>query len=429
MLVPNTILQSRYKVIRHLSSGGMGAVYLAEDMRFTDLMVILKENRTGDEALFFSEANLLAKLRHPCLPRVTDHFIQNRSQFLVMDYIRGQTLMSILKLRGPLSEKEALQLLYGVFEAVTYLHGNNILHRDIKPDNIIITPDNNSFLVDLGIAKVIGKNSVRAATPGFAPPEQYTGGTTKQSDIYALGATLYCTLTNRVPTDSLEQYIDKKPLPLPHRINPAITSKIEANILKAMHLDLKSRYSTIDEMIKQFYISYSYQSTQVITSEGLEKTMANPHYQSDLRLEANDYNLSTVLNEKTIFIITGCYVVSELIDRPIAEWLRDEIDRRGNVSIGHRAIVIGDMWWFQDQNFSHHPVIAIGGPAANSLTNSIIPQGQVWNYADGVFGLQITHPFLRTALWGYTSLQTRLSVQYFIQHTEGLQSFLKRCWG
>ena len=167
----------------------------------------LKENNDGgleSQRQFEREAKLLAGLRHPNLPRVIDHFIvPDQGQYLVMDYVEGKSLAALLAERGrPLDEAEVLPWIRQVADALEYLHTRTppIIHRDIKPQNIIVAADGRAMLVDFGISKAYDPTlkttrGARAVTPGYSPPEQYGLGTTDaRSDVYALGATLYTCL-------------------------------------------------------------------------------------------------------------------------------------------------------------------------------------------------------------------------------------------
>jgi serine/threonine protein kinase len=201
-LATGTVLRDCYRIDALLGAGGMGAVYQAWDTRF-DQYVAIKENAMASPASarqFEREAKMMARLRHPSLPRVVDYFVTpDGAQYLVMDYVEGEDLAQMLKRVGPLDEVRALAWIEQVCDALAYLHGRKppIIHRDVKPQNIKVTPQGEVFLVDFGIAKV-GDAQARTetgalgVTPGFSPPEQYgTGGTDVRSDVYALGATLY----------------------------------------------------------------------------------------------------------------------------------------------------------------------------------------------------------------------------------------------
>src|SRR5581483_4855622 len=226
MLTPNTILQNRYQIIRLLGQGGMGAVYLAHDARLNQT-VALKENIGGDAHQFQQEAQILARLRHPNLPRVIDHFIEpNGAQYLVMDYIEGDDLESLRQSRGALPEAQVRGWLGQILDAVEYLHRQGIIHRDIKPENIKITPQGQAVLVDFGIAKIyqpgqFTRTGQKFGSPGFASPEHYHGGTNQQSDIYALGATLYAVLTGSPPPDALALEMGTAALVPPRKVHPS----------------------------------------------------------------------------------------------------------------------------------------------------------------------------------------------------------------
>lgn len=260
MLVFGTTLQGRYRLIRALGSGGFSIVYMAEDLRLAGRLVAVKENQdTSSSAVraFQQEAQLLARLQHSNLPRVTDHFTEASGyQYLVMDYVAGENLDDLVKRQGRLDEPTALAMLREVIGAVAYLHQQQppIIHRDIKPSNLIRRQtDGRVILVDFGIAKqqVAGGGTLtaaRAVTPGFAPPEQYYGRTDTRSDVYSLGATLYYLLTGAVPPEAPARASGYERLTPPRRVDAQISAGVESAILCAMDLDAARRFSAVEPL-------------------------------------------------------------------------------------------------------------------------------------------------------------------------------------
>ncbi|MBI9043933.1 MAG: serine/threonine-protein kinase [Anaerolineaceae bacterium] len=256
-LAEGAILNNRYRIEKVIAKGGMGAIYQAFDQSL-GVLVAVKENlfvTNESSRQFHREATILAGLRHPNLPRVIDHFvISGQGQYLAMDFIEGEDLKEILSSDKTISEDETVLIGAAICDALNYLHNRQppVVHRDIKPGNIKITPNKQFFLVDFGLAKqskpgIMTTTGAQALTPGFAPPEQYGQGTDTQSDIYSLGATLYNCLTGKVPEDGLARALKTEKLTPIRNLNPEISKKLAAPIEKALSVSKSQRYVSARE--------------------------------------------------------------------------------------------------------------------------------------------------------------------------------------
>jgi serine/threonine-protein kinase len=268
LLGKGEMLHSRYRVTKVLGYGGFGAVYLAEDIQKKNALCAVKvmfdnpnwtvSERAQNIQSFQDEARLLRSLSHPNLPRVFDVFADGGKQYFVMEFVAGQTLEEIVgkSTIGGVMESQVMGWMMQICDALEYLHNNNIIHRDIKPANIRFTPEGQVKLVDFGIAKRFDPSNPktatmkRAATPGYAPVEQYGGGehTDARSDIYALGATLYHLLTARRPPDANDRVVQPTIFIPPRKSNPSISANCEQVILKAMAIRPEDRFQKASEM-------------------------------------------------------------------------------------------------------------------------------------------------------------------------------------
>jgi serine/threonine-protein kinase len=265
------VLRGRYRIRQIIGQGGMGNVYLADDLRLAGRLCALKEVEY-DPSLpprvlaqareqFFREASILARLDHPNLPKVSDYFSTDHRDYLVMDYVPGKDLRTVIqearRQRQFLSEAQVLGWAAQIMDALAYLHGQEppIIHRDIKPSNIKLMPNGLIKLVDFGLAKVLAPEEVTITiiqgqgTLSYTPLEQYGGEdmhTDARADIYALGATLYHLLTNEPPADARRRFLEPQSLKPPRAINPALSSRTEQAILWAMALHPDQRPANIE---------------------------------------------------------------------------------------------------------------------------------------------------------------------------------------
>src|SRR5215213_758196 len=267
MPAADTVLQGRYRIVRQLGKGGMGAVYEAVDERL-HRTVALKETLADTEELkraFEREARLLANLRHSVLPKVIDHFTENDGQFLVMEFIPGNDLGDLLTRRSrPFSPAEVRRWADDLLDALDYLHTFDppIIHRDIKPSNLKLTAQGKIVLLDFGLAKGTAGHMTRTSsgmsvvgyTLNYAALEQIQGErTSPRSDLYSLAATLYQLLTGRMPEDALKRAADllddkEDPLPAPRQVNPEVPEDLSNLLVSALSLKSSRRPANAAEM-------------------------------------------------------------------------------------------------------------------------------------------------------------------------------------
>lgn len=258
VLERGTLLNNRYRIVDILGQGGMGSVYRAIDENL-GVEVAVKDNLFTTEEYarqFKREAIILANLRHPNLPRVTDHFvISGQGQYLVMDFIEGEDLRQRMERVGIIAEEEVITIGAAVCDALAFLGSRKppVIHRDLKPGNVKISPQGEIYLVDFGLAKTMHDihttaTGARAMTPGYSPPEQYGGARTDQrSDVYSLGATLYAALTNAIPEDGLARAMDQAELTPLRKMNPRISRRLASAIEKSLNVRPDDRFQTADE--------------------------------------------------------------------------------------------------------------------------------------------------------------------------------------
>jgi serine/threonine protein kinase len=272
------VLRGRYQVRERIGQGGMGSIYLAEDLRLSGRLCALKEvlydRNLPDKILqqareqFFREATVLARLDHPNLPKVSDFFSSGQRDYLVMDYVPGDDLRALMldarRHKSFLLEKDILNWASQLADALSFMHNQepSIVHRDIKPSNLKLTPNGLLKLVDFGLVKIMAPEEVTITviqgqgTALYTPLEQYGGDglhTDVRADIYAFGATLYHLLTNEAPADARKRFLQPESLLPPRQINPAVSQRTERAVLWAMSLHPDQRPDSIETLRQSLF--------------------------------------------------------------------------------------------------------------------------------------------------------------------------------
>ena len=278
-LQPGQLLRERYRVVSLIGQGGMGAVYLTEDVRLPGRRCAVKEirlppglsfaGREGDparedqaRAQFLHEASTLARLDHPNLPKVSDFFAVDERDYLVMDYVPGVDLLEVVRearRKGrALPEAQVLGWAEQLCDALSYLHRQDPpgVHHDVKPANVKLTPEGTCKLVDFGLVRPLdaGRETTFTGLRGmgslpYTPLEQYgdaAGHTDVRSDVYALGATLYHLLTGSEPPSAQEVFLRPEALVPPRRLNPDLSAAVEGALLAAMAPHPSGRPPTVE---------------------------------------------------------------------------------------------------------------------------------------------------------------------------------------
>ncbi len=266
------IIRERYQIRNVIGQGGMGRVYLADDLRLAGRLCALKavfyEKSLPEDVIrqsrdqFKREATILARLDHPNLPKVSDFFSEEDRDYLVMDYVPGKDLRDLMleaREKGEfLAERDVLNWASQIADALIYLHQQDpiILHRDIKPSNIKLTPNGLIKLVDFGLVKLLvsGEKTITVVhghgSAYYTPLEQYggdTGHTDPRSDVYSFGATLYHLLTNTAPQEARQRFLNPAVETQMLEINPSISPRTEKAIQMAMNIHPDQRIQSVQE--------------------------------------------------------------------------------------------------------------------------------------------------------------------------------------
>ena len=265
VLTPGKLLRQRYEIQGLAHSGGMGYVYLAKDKNLYERICVVKQVKEpvksdADRKRLEEEALRMSKLSHSNAAMILDQFVEGGYYFLVVQHISGKTLSQVLEdRRGPLAEDEVVSWAISMCDVVSYLHSKGVIHRDISPENIMLTDEGGIRFIDFGTMRELRQITLQKTAGigkfGFTPPEQWQGRPVAQSDIFAIGATVYYLLTEYLPL-SAEYQKGQKPQPADFRPsfppirekNPVVSQELEAVLQKAVQLDVNSRYQSAAEL-------------------------------------------------------------------------------------------------------------------------------------------------------------------------------------
>lgn len=317
-----TNLGNRYLIQEVIGVGGMGSVYRARDLHFPNVvkLVAVKEmiNQAPDPLVrqtivqnFEREANILATLSHPSIPRIYDYFTLDNRSYLVLEFVNGKDLEVILsQSEGFIAEEQVLAWGIELCDVLNFLHGHKpdpIVFRDMKPSNVMINQHNHIVLVDFGIAKTFqsGQKGTMIGTEGYSPPEQYRGEATVQADIYALGATLHHLLTRRDPRLEPPFSFAERPI---RKINPSISLEFETVINTALQYNAEDRYKTIEDF-KEALVSVGRKTgllNRINIGSPTSKSVLNNEIKPIWAFQCEDELRGTpVLHNGIVYI--GCY--------------------------------------------------------------------------------------------------------------------------
>ncbi len=318
-LQPGTTLQDRYLILGVLGSGGMSSVYKGRDLHFPNVtkLVAIKEmtSMLTDQTMyemvvtnFEREADLLATLSHPSIPRIYDYYTLKNSLYLVMEFIDGKDLEAIVHETDDfLPVEQVIKWALELCDVLTFLHHHKpepLVFRDMKPSNVMVDQHDQIRLIDFGIARIFqpGQKGTMIGTEGYSPPEQYRGEASPAGDIYALGATLHHLLTRRDPRIEPPFSFSERPI---REINPNVSPEFEAIINTTLDYDPKKRYATV-EALKQALLAAVKETGILIMPRTAEITAHEDDVQELWSFECEDeIRGSPILYQDVIYI--GCY--------------------------------------------------------------------------------------------------------------------------
>lgn len=302
------VIGNRYEILEKIGEGGMATVYKARCnilKRYVAVKVLREEYTTDEEFIkrFNTEAQAAASLTHPNIVSIFDVGHEDNIYYIVMELVQGKTLKEIINEDGVLPWKWSINIAIQVASALETAHKNNIVHRDIKPHNIIITEDGIAKVTDFGIAKAVSNSTITAfgTTIGsvhyFSPEHARGGYTDAKSDIYSLGVVMYEMLTGRVPFDAdtpvsiALKHMQEKPVE-PIKLNPSIPLAINKIIMKAMEKEPSLRYQSATEMLKDLSMALKDPEGEFVKSnaETLQYTQRVPVLGEEPQAEVKSKN-------------------------------------------------------------------------------------------------------------------------------------------
>lgn len=300
MLDIGYMLDEKYEVLKVLGAGGMGTVYLCKNTRLDSLWAV-KEVKKNENIDLLAEPNILKKLKHFGIPRVIDIFYEADKLYMVEDYIEGVTLKDYIKKNKDLGIEKMGAIISEICDILDYLHSLNppIIYRDLKPSNIMITPENKAVLIDFGISKIYKKDrdcdTVAMGSNGYAAPEQFSGGQSCiQTDIYGIGMVMYYILKGKTAATALEPLVDEN-------YGKEVNRDLKRIIQKCVKIDVNDRYSSVEELKRELnLLSQSKEEDRTILMD-------------DIRLKPKGKKKSSMLGRSVAglllmsTIITGTY--------------------------------------------------------------------------------------------------------------------------
>jgi len=249
----------KYKIIAPLGSGGFGTVYLAQDTWIDKKVAIKVPHRQGlDFGELLREPRLLASVSHPNIVAITTAEKQDNIFFIVMEYVAGETLENIIALSGALELNRALDFACQICNAVDHAHRQGVIHRDLRPANVLVTENDMLKVADFGTSRfleIAALGTTVIGSPPYMAPEQFHGKAVFASDIYSLGVTMYQMLTGILPYDTpspsdLDRLLSGELVSPPRLRNPAIPKEVNDIVLRAMAPELPARYQRASDLLE-----------------------------------------------------------------------------------------------------------------------------------------------------------------------------------